>query len=176
LSFARLRDKPVFSALSYAWGEASLEDPDLMINGQPYKVTRSLRAAIGYLASSENDINLWIDQISINQEDDAEKIQQVRLMSKVFSQARVVIGWLGLQVRSDQLAFNLFHILGSSTNDSVSGSDPVRSLDEERANAQAIRELTEAGLTEDMEHLFHPSSVVGRAAAALCQRPWFQRL
>jgi hypothetical protein len=97
-------------------------------------------------------------------------------MSKVFSQARVVIGWLGLQVRSDQLAFNLFHILGSSTNDSVSGSDPVRSLDEERANAQAIRELTEAGLTEDMEHLFHPSSVVGRAAAALCQRPSFQRL
>jgi hypothetical protein len=92
LSCARLRDRPTYSALSYVWGESSADDPELVVNGQPYKVTRSLHAAIGYLASSEKDSKLWIDQISINQEDDAERIQQVRLMSSIFSQARVVIG------------------------------------------------------------------------------------
>lgn len=176
LSCARLRDRPIYSALSYVWGESSADDPELVVNGQPYKVTRSLYAAIGYLASSEKASKLWIDQISINQEDDAEKTQQVRLMSSIFSQARVVIGWLGLPVKSDQLAFNLFRILGSSTSDFVSESDPVGSSDDESATAQAIRELTEDGLIEDMEHLFHPNSIVGRAAATLCRRPWFRRL
>jgi hypothetical protein len=176
VSCVRLRDRPAYSALSYVWGEASHDDPELVVNGQPYKVTRSLHAAISYLASSEKDSKLWIDQISINQEDDPEKIQQVRLMSSIFSQARVVIGWLGLPVKSDQLAFNLFRILGSSTSDSTSGSDQVRSLDGESATAQAIRELTEAGLIQDMEYLFHPDSITGRAAATLCRRPWFRRL
>jgi hypothetical protein len=176
LSCARLRDRPTYSALSYVWGESSADDPELVVNGQPYKVTRSLHAAIGYLASSEKDSKLWIDQISINQEDDAERIQQVRLMSSIFSQARVVIGWLGLPVRSDQLAFNLFRVLGSSTCDFVSGSDPVGSSDDESAIAQAIRELTEDGLIERMAYLFHPNSAVGRAAATLCRRPWFRRL
>jgi hypothetical protein len=55
LSYARLRDKPVFSALSYVWGESSADDPELVVNGQLYKVTRSLHAAISYLASSEKD-------------------------------------------------------------------------------------------------------------------------
>jgi hypothetical protein len=55
LSYARLRDKPVFSALSYVWGESSADDPELVVNGQSYKVTRSLHAAISYLASSEKD-------------------------------------------------------------------------------------------------------------------------
>ncbi|GAB7336113.1 hypothetical protein MBLNU13_g08908t1 [Cladosporium sp. NU13] len=176
LSCARLRDKPVYSALSYVWGKSSADDPELVVNGQPYKVTRSLHAAVSYLASSEKDSNLWIDQISINQEDDAEKVQQVRLMSSIFSQARVVISWLGLPVSSDQLAFNLFRVLGSSTSDFVSGYDPVGSSDDESATAQAIRQLTENGLIEDMEHLFHPNSIVGRAAATLCRRPWFRRL
>jgi len=97
-------------------------------------------------------------------------------MSSIFSQARVVIGWLGLPVRSDQLAFNLFRILGSSKSEFLSGSDPVGSSDDESAIAQAMRELTEHGLIEDMEHLFHPNSVVGRSAATLCRRPWFRRL
>lgn len=97
-------------------------------------------------------------------------------MSSIFSQARCVIGWLGLRARSERLAFNLFRTLGSSTSDSVSESDSVGSSYEASATAQAIRELSEAGLIEDMEHLFHPNSVVGRAAVALCQRPWFRRI
>jgi hypothetical protein len=176
LSCVRLLDRPVYSALSYVWGEASPDDPELEVNSQPYKVTRSLHSAISYLASSENVPDLWIDQISINQEDDAEKVQQVQLMSSIFSQARVVIGWLGLSVRSDPLAFDFFRILGSFTNDSVSISEHLEGIDRELPYAQAIRNLADAGLLEDMEHPFHPNSVVGRAAATLCQRQWFRRL
>jgi len=176
LSCARLCDRPKFSALSYVWGEPSSEDPSLMVNGQPYKVTRSLHAAVSYLASSENNSNLWIDQISINQEDESEKIQQVRLMSNIFSQARVVIGWLGLPVSSDQLAFDFFRILGCSTNNLLSIPDLVEGTNGELPFAQATRNLTDAGLIEDMEHPFHPNSVIGRATATLCQRPWFRRL
>lgn len=153
LSCVRLRDRPVYSALSYVWGEASPDNPELVVNSQPYKVTRSLHAAISYLASSENVSDLWIDQISINQEDDAEKVQQVQLMSGIFSQARVVIGWLGLPVRSDQLAFDFFRILGSFTNDSVSISELMEDNDGEPPYAQAIRNLADAGLAGLLEDM-----------------------
>lgn len=176
LSCARLRDKPEFSALSYVCGETSPEDPSLTVNGQPYKVTRSLHAAISYLASSENDSDLWIDQISINQKDEAEKTQQVRLMSNIFSQARVVIGWLGLPVENDRCAFDLFRILGASTNEPASRSWTGNNTNAEPDSVQAVRDLTDAGLIEDFGDLFHPGSAIGRAATALCQRPWFRRL
>ena len=52
VSCARLHDRPAYSALFYVWGEASHDDPELVVNGQPYRVTRSLHAALSYLASS----------------------------------------------------------------------------------------------------------------------------
>jgi hypothetical protein len=60
LSCAGLRDRPVYPALSYVRGEFLADDPGMVVNGQPYKMTRSLRAAIRYLASSEKDSKLWI--------------------------------------------------------------------------------------------------------------------
>lgn len=54
--------------------------------------------------------------------------------------------------------------------------DLVEGTNGELSSAEAIRHLTDAGLIEDMEHPFHPNSVIGRAAATLCQRPWFRRL
>lgn len=43
----------------------------------------------------DNDTLLWIDQISIDQRDDAERGHQVRMMSDIYVQARNVIVWLG---------------------------------------------------------------------------------
>jgi hypothetical protein len=49
LSCARLRDRPVYSALSNVWGESSADDPELVVNGQTYKVTRSTRLLFDFV-------------------------------------------------------------------------------------------------------------------------------
>jgi hypothetical protein len=59
LSCAGLHDWPVYSALSYVWGGFPADDPELVVNSQPYKVKKSLHAAISYLASSEKDSKPW---------------------------------------------------------------------------------------------------------------------
>ncbi|TGO37682.1 hypothetical protein BHYA_0091g00140 [Botrytis hyacinthi] len=38
---------------------------------------------------------LWIDALCINQQDKRERSQQVQLMGRVYSQARMVLAWLG---------------------------------------------------------------------------------
>jgi hypothetical protein len=128
------------------------------------------------LTSLDGSVNLWIDQISINQENDDEKIQQIQLMSHIFSQAWIVIGWLGVPGIHDHFAFDLFRILGSSRNLSAPQSLSNNRSGEGSALSQAIRDLTDVGLIEGFADLFDPNTVISHAAAASCQRPWFRRL
>lgn len=52
---------------------------------------------------------MWIDQICINQEDEAEKVQQVRLMSDIYHSAFSTIIWLGPGGQNTAEAMELIH-------------------------------------------------------------------
>jgi hypothetical protein len=58
-------------------------------------IIENLHAALVALRDADEDVTLWIDQICINQEDNAEKESQVGLMGRVYSSASQVIVWLG---------------------------------------------------------------------------------
>ena len=58
----------------------------------------SLGAALKHLRQKSRPITVWTDALCINQSDDEEKSWQVRLMTQIYSNAKVVHAWLGPRV------------------------------------------------------------------------------
>lgn len=85
--------KSSYAALSYCWGEAAAEH-DVCINGQPFKVTPNLYA---FLCSKKLPLRwpIFIDAICIDQNNVAERSQQVALMAQIYSGAAEVVVWFG---------------------------------------------------------------------------------
>lgn len=83
-----------YICLSYTWGidEASNTIP---INNQRFLVRDNLRNFLLEARRKRVDHLLWIDAITINQNDVNEKNSQVALMGHIYKQATRVIAWLG---------------------------------------------------------------------------------
>jgi hypothetical protein len=68
-----LDENPSYEALSYTWGDASVQGPRILLDGKPFQVTVNLGAALLYLRDEASDDPkeriLWIDAICINQTD-----------------------------------------------------------------------------------------------------------
>lgn len=94
LSVFRLEEAPSYRALSYKWDHsANLEDilTNNVISQIPQNVCRFLDLFLQRHSSNEY---LWIDQICIDQTNQAEKNSQVAMMSNIYSRAAEVIIWL----------------------------------------------------------------------------------
>lgn len=87
-------DTADFDALSYVWGEQTPTFP-LRCNGQNLTVGRNLYEALNEYRCRGSLRGLWADAISINQRDDTEKTEQVRMMRDVYQAARNTTIWLG---------------------------------------------------------------------------------
>ncbi|ERF73927.1 hypothetical protein EPUS_05350 [Endocarpon pusillum Z07020] len=83
-----------YEALSYVWG-STLQTSTIMLNEKKFSVTRTLEGALRYLRKSSNGRRLWIDTISINQNDFKEKNAQVLRIRDIFAGALEVLIWLG---------------------------------------------------------------------------------
>lgn len=94
-----------YRALSYVWG--STESPVLIrLDGCDFLVTANLGA---FLKSCRQEFQchvFWIDALSINQQDIAERNSQIRLMKKVYEGANQVAIWLGDEVENTKPAFD----------------------------------------------------------------------
>jgi hypothetical protein len=91
-----LDDQPLFTALSYVWGN----DPP----GRQYfvecaesklQVTLNCYSALRHLQRKLGQLTIWVDAICINQTDLAEKAEQIPLMGDIYSMADLVYIWLG---------------------------------------------------------------------------------
>lgn len=108
-----------FIALSYAWAARSYpatlsiscnrsHDATFPItcNGHHFWVHHNLYTALPFLArhievAKPLGAAYWIDAICINQEDDDEKISQIRLMNTIYQKADKVLVWLGLALKPE---------------------------------------------------------------------------
>lgn len=102
---------PEYAALSYTWGapfsgpgseayegEAGIVEVDVRADDGPYqkvKLDRNLVEGLHRIHKACWNSWLWVDAICINQQDNEEKVSQVNRMSVVYSNAAVVICWLG---------------------------------------------------------------------------------
>ncbi|KAI1390503.1 heterokaryon incompatibility protein-domain-containing protein [Hypoxylon trugodes] len=149
-----------YEALSYVWGDASITNP-ITLNGQPFRVTINLEAALRALRLQDKRRHVWIDAMCINQTNLQERNQEVRRMGDIYSNARQVIVWLGREVEpgdvhiSDDRVTQKTHSLLNSLAD-ASPQDPDA----------AARVLDRTGNTMQALLLLHK----------FFYRPWFQRI
>jgi len=82
-----------YAALSYVWGDEN-ETATIMVNGQKREVTTNLETALrAFCRKSEfgDGFKLWVDAISINQNDLEERGRQVSRMREIYSTAWTVV-------------------------------------------------------------------------------------
>ena len=95
---------PAFEAVSYTWGHpAKVSTLQIQEKLGQIALTANLSEALPHISRHSTTKRLWIDQLCINQADDAEKSFQVGLMSEVYSKAKRVIVWLGPEDQSTAL-------------------------------------------------------------------------
>ena len=86
---------PAFFALSYVWGDAA-RTHEITIDGKKHGITENLYGALRDLQrDAMGDMKVWADAICINQNDLAERSDQVMLMREVYHWAAEVRIWLG---------------------------------------------------------------------------------
>ncbi len=94
MSAVSLNTRPVYQALSYTWGNQNDTVP-ITLNGQRLAITRNLKKALQRLRTINTKTPVWIDALSINQFDPAERTHQVEMMRVIFENPKEVIVWLG---------------------------------------------------------------------------------
>jgi hypothetical protein len=94
LAVFSLDSVPSYVALSYCWGDLGTTYP-LSCLGQELQIQENLHAVLTRLHEVGFRDWLWADAVCINQHSDVEKNHQIPLMRYVFSQAHMVLGWLG---------------------------------------------------------------------------------
>jgi hypothetical protein len=91
---------PVYSALSYVWGDFALYRDFLCCGSAQLPISRNCRDGLRRLRSLYGGLTIWVDAICIDQSNVREKIQQVKLMGQVYTWADVVYIWLGPGTKS----------------------------------------------------------------------------
>lgn len=116
-----LSTAPSFSALSYTWGPAHRdirrirlvpgdESCQIECNDRKARVGENLHDFLAHCATNSSPIlqgYLWVDALSINQDDLQERSEQVKLMGKIYQSATKVVVWLGPEDQSTQRAIDL---------------------------------------------------------------------
>ncbi|KAK1715448.1 heterokaryon incompatibility protein-domain-containing protein [Colletotrichum acutatum] len=99
-----------YEALSYAWGDTT-KRVEILLEGQPFKITQNLETALHRLRSAKEDRLLWIDAVCINQQDRSEVNLQVKRMWAVYRYASKVIVFLGEGTANTHHAIDLIQTL-----------------------------------------------------------------
>lgn len=83
-----------YEAISYTWG-SPLSTQRIVVNHHEVCVRSNLHDCLKRLRNPDGIRLLWIDAVCINQDDNAEKSCQVRMMASIYNNAERVIAWLG---------------------------------------------------------------------------------
>ncbi|KAI1750836.1 heterokaryon incompatibility protein-domain-containing protein [Xylaria castorea] len=83
-----------YEAVSYTW-DTSFKARKIKVHGLNFLVTSNLWNLLCDLRPADTDRYLWIDAISINQDDDLERGHQVRRMQVIYGSAERVLCYVG---------------------------------------------------------------------------------
>ncbi|KAN0079145.1 Heterokaryon incompatibility protein (HET) domain containing protein [Elaphomyces granulatus] len=93
----KITAKP-YEAISYVWGDPTPTNSINCFDGAQEGILgigANLTKALVTFRLIDRPRRIWVDALSINQEDLTERQSQVRLIGKVFSDAECVLCWLG---------------------------------------------------------------------------------
>jgi hypothetical protein len=122
LTAVRLADDPRYEALSYYWGSKEMVQELRCDESAVIHITQNCADALYQLRGEAEDRVLWIDAISINQDDTTkndEKAEQIRIMDQIYKLAWRVVVWLGVADDLTKLAFTRAQHLAKIEMDEV---------------------------------------------------------
>ncbi|KAL8782530.1 MAG: hypothetical protein Q9213_005295 [Squamulea squamosa] len=174
---------PDFEALSYVWGDAS-DRQDIFVAPEVPKrwelwrsnntmrldstilsITFNLFEALKHLRYEHRSRVLWIDAISVNQQNLEERGNQVLRMPDIYRLAKRVIAWLGPESDDSAVAMNFVRSLGARiTVDWVLENIAAMSQDDFDPRSKAF--FTDLQLNLQISHSIRD----------LLSRSWFERL
>ncbi|KAJ4376470.1 hypothetical protein N0V83_001754 [Neocucurbitaria cava] len=98
-----------YECLSYVWGTGG-KNASISIDRDVLHITDSLRSALVHLRKTDDIRIIWIDQICIDQENLAERSQQVPHMKRIYERAQHDLVWLGESTYASTVAFDWFDV------------------------------------------------------------------
>jgi hypothetical protein len=108
-------ERHLYEALSYTWGDAT-KCQTIECNGKHFGVSQNLFDALINIRLSDKKRTIWIDALCINQENNAEKSEQVQYMYAIYRAATRVIVWLGIEADDSDLIMRAMAFIGSRRN------------------------------------------------------------
>jgi hypothetical protein len=110
-----LNSSPKYEALSYVWAQASDVRYTIEFGGQRLDVTENLHRCLCGLRAAQKaphkPLLLWIDAISINQEDLEDKTHAIEMMPSIYKKAERTICWTGVDLSPSTVRF-IHHLSG----------------------------------------------------------------
>jgi hypothetical protein len=98
---------PPYGALSYEWKGESPQLPLACGDGSTILITPNCHAALRRLRHKRYPQALWVDAISINQDDIPERNSQVSMMFEIYKSSTYTYVWLGQGDLESDLALKL---------------------------------------------------------------------
>lgn len=162
-----LDETPSFTALSYAWGDPQPRKA-IRCSGLRVEIGPSLHSALRHLRQPGRETFLWADALCINQEDDRERSQQVRMMGDIYAAAASTALWLGEESDEVKMAFGWLRSFATA-RESVESGLPASKYDSDSfiTRSQAERTLEAAFGRCRATAFLHIWALLGR--------PWFTR-
>jgi hypothetical protein len=142
-----LLERPVYTALSYVWGDPKDQRP-ISLDRRSSSITANLFDALQHIRDETEAITLWIDAICINQTNYEELGEQVRMMGSIFSSAQSVIAWIGPPDKESDIAMDFMLKISRLITD-VPDSDVMAFL--------AVAEQSTAPLRKALQRIFRRS-------------------
>jgi hypothetical protein len=110
-----------YEAISYTWGEPNPAQVAFVVSGSEGErlpgapltidIGSNLACALRYLRDPISPKRLWIDAICINQNNIAERNEQVLRMRDIYKYARRVLVWLGEEAQDSKLALDTIRLV-----------------------------------------------------------------
>ncbi|MCJ1478165.1 hypothetical protein MMC13_006841 [Lambiella insularis] len=137
LQIVSLDDDPYYEALSYVWGDPG-KTRRIFVGGENFDVTQNLSDFLHCLRSPRASRLLWADAICIDQTTIVEKNHQLRLMGRIYRQAKEVVVWFGhfTERWEDELVENCeaFTTIYREDSDSGEASIPTSQMNNDAWN------------------------------------------
>lgn len=125
-----------YTAISYCWGDAA-DMKDIQLDGGTVAITHNLYTCLQGLRSKDEGCLIWADALCINQADHVEREAQVRLMSRIYSQAEKVHMYVGPAGPADCGAFYALSRMIQEVGKKCAELEKEREMAAAQQNAQA---------------------------------------
>jgi len=129
---ASLTDPPPYIAISYAWGDADVKR-SIQIDSVTIPVAIRLYGALDAIRKRGEEVLVWVDALSIDQQNHEERNQQVRLMTRIYAEATEMAIWLGPFENDSHIARRLLEDIAITDDEDIptllSSPDRRRGID-----------------------------------------------